>query len=185
KAELKDKLAAASDKEKPGVEQQLEALAERRTTHLPKLEQLRDMAARGVMLKLPLADREIPLIADEWAKPELGSGCVKITPAHDANDYAVWQRNESIGVINILQTDGTLADTVPEKYRGLTMKEARKAVLSDLEAAGVHDPESDVENRLIELAHSDRSKTPIEPFLADQWFVKMDELAQSAMDAIK
>ncbi len=183
-AELREKLAAANDKEKPGVEKQLEALAERRQTHLPKLEQLRDMAARGVMLELPLTGRQIPLIADEWAKPELGSGCVKITPAHDANDYAVWQRNESIGVINILQTDGTLADTVPEKYRGLTMKDARKAVLADLEAAGCHDPEQDVEDRLIELAHSDRSKTPIEPFLADQWFVKMDELAQSAMDAV-
>lgn len=188
-AELREKLATASDKEKPGIEKQLEALAERRKTHLPKLEQLRDMAARGAKLKLPLCDREIPLIADEWAKPELGSGAVKITPAHDANDYAVWQRSvsegkEPIGVINLLQTDGTLADTAPEKYRGLTMKEARKAVLADLETVGAHDPETDVEDRLIELAHSDRSKTPIEPFLADQWFVKMDELAQSAMDAV-
>ena len=73
---------------------------------------------------------------------------------------------------------------VPEKYRGLSMKEARKAVLTDLAEGGFHDPESDVEDRLIDLAHSDRSKTPIEPYLADQWFVKMDELAQSAMDAV-
>ena len=65
---------------------------------LPQLEQLRDMAKRGVMLELPLTGRTIPLIADEWAKPELGSGCVKITPAHDANDYAVWQRHPEIGV---------------------------------------------------------------------------------------
>ena len=188
--ELKEKLAAAPEKERPPIEVQLEALAERRTTHLPKLEQLRDMAARGVKLALPLSDdgtgkpRQIPLIADEWAKPELGSGCVKITPAHDANDYAVWQRNEHIGVHNILNTDGTLNDSVPSKYRGLTMKQARKAVTEDLAACGAHDPESDVEDRLIDLAHSDRSKTPIEPYLADQWFVKMDELAQSAMDAV-
>ncbi|MEO1498144.1 MAG: valine--tRNA ligase [Planctomycetota bacterium] len=183
-AELREKLAAAAEKERPPVEAQLEALAERRKTHLPKLEQLRDMAKRGVQLELPLTGRQIPLIADEWAKPELGSGCVKITPAHDANDYAVWQRNEHIGVQNILNTDGTLNDSVPEKYRGLTMKEARKAVLADLVDGGFHDPEADVEDRLIDLAHSDRSKTPIEPYLADQWFVKMDELAQSAMDAV-
>ncbi len=188
-AELKEKLAAAKENEREPIEKQLEALAERRTTMLPKLEQLRDMAARGVKLQLPLCDREIPLIADIWAKPELGSGCVKITPAHDANDYEVWQRTVNgdgadIGAINIMNADGTLNDTVPEAFRGLTMKKARTAVIEALEACGAHDPESDVEDRVIDLAHSDRSKTPIEPYLADQWFVKMDELAQSAMDAV-
>ncbi|TWT88302.1 Valine--tRNA ligase [Pseudobythopirellula maris] len=178
-AELKEKLAAAPAKEKPPIEAQIEALADRRKTHLPQLEQLRDMAARGVMLELPLTGRQIPLIADEWAKPELGSGCVKITPAHDANDYEVWQRNESIGAINILKPDGTLADSVPEKYRGLTMPQARKAVVADLEAAGLHDPETDREDRLIDLAHSDRSKTAIEPYLADQWFIRMGDHYQT------
>ena len=139
------------------------------------------MAAAGRMLELPLTGRKIPLIADAWAKPELGSGCVKITPAHDANDYEVWQRNSEIGAINILNPDGTLNDSVPEKYRGLTMKKARAAVVDDLEAAGLL---VEIEDREIDLAHSDRSKTPIEPYLADQWFVKMDELAQSAMDAV-
>lgn len=183
-AELKEKLAEAADKDRPAIEAQLEAIAERRTTHLPQLEQLRDMAARGVMLELPLTGRQIPLITDIWAKPELGSGCVKITPAHDANDYEVWQRNQVIAVINIMETDGKLNDSVPEKYCGLTMAKARKAVVADLEELDLHDPETDVEDRQIELAHSDRSKTAIEPFLADQWFVKMDELAQSAMDAV-
>lgn len=183
-AELKEKLAAAPAKEKAPIEKQLEALTERRKTLLPKLIQLRDMAKRGVMLKLPLCDREIPLIADEWAKPELGSGCVKITPAHDPNDYEVYQRHQEIGAISIMKPDGTLADNVPAKYRGLTMPQARKAVVEDLAAGGFHDPEADVEDRVIDLAHSDRSKTPIEPYLADQWFVKMDELAQSAMDAV-
>lgn len=183
-AELKEKLAAAKESEREPIEKQLEALADRRATMLPKLEQLRDMAQRGVMLELPLTGRQIPLIADIWAKPELGSGCVKITPAHDANDYDVWQRNQEIGAINIMNTDGTLGDSVPEKYRGLTMKKARQAVIDDLAEGGFHDPETDVEDREIDLAHSDRSKTPIEPYLADQWFVKMDELAQSAMDAV-
>ncbi|TWT38108.1 Valine--tRNA ligase [Posidoniimonas corsicana] len=188
-AELKEKLAAAPAKEKPPIEAQLEALAERRESKLPQLEQLRDMAARGVMLKLPLTGRQIPLIADEWAKPELGSGCVKITPAHDANDYEVWQRSisgegQSIGAINIMTTEGKLNDSVPQKYRGLTMKDARKAVVEDLTELGLHDPETDREDRVIDLAHSDRSKTPIEPYLADQWFVEMGSLAQSAIDAL-
>ncbi|QDT67839.1 Valine--tRNA ligase [Planctomycetes bacterium MalM25] len=183
-AELREKLAAANDKERPAIEKQIEALDERRKTHLPTLEKLRDMAARGVMLELPLTDRQIPLIADEWAKPELGSGFVKITPAHDPNDYEVGGRHPEIGAINLMNTDGTLNESVPEKYRGLSMKEARKAVIADLAECGCHDPETDVEDRLIDLAHSDRSKTPIEPYLADQWFVKMDELAQSAMDAV-
>ena len=77
-----------------------------------------------------------------------------------------------------MNTDGTLNDSVPEKYRGLTMKKARQAVIDDLAEGGFHDPETDVEDREIDLAHSDRSKTPIEPYLADQWFVKMDELAR-------
>ncbi len=189
KKELTDKLAEAPAKEKPPIEAQLEALADREKTKLPQLQTLAEMAARGVMLELPLTGRKIPLITDIWAKPELGSGCVKITPAHDANDYEVWQRTMhgdglDIGAINILNPDGTLNENVPEKYRGLTMKAARKAVEEDLTALQLHDPETDREDREIDLAHSDRSKTPIEPYLADQWFVKMDELAQSAMDAV-
>ncbi len=133
------------------------------------------------MLELPLTGRKIPLVADPWAKPELGSGCVKITPAHDQNDYDVWQRHPEIGAINILNPDGTLNDNVPEKYRGMTVMKAREAVVADMEAAGLL---VEREDRDIDLAHSDRSKTPIEPYLADQWFIKMDELAQSAIDAV-
>ena len=183
-AELEQRLAAAPDKEKDEIQSQIDNIRERRESYLPKLTQLCDMAQRGVHLQLPLTDRTIPLICDPWAKPELGSGCVKITPAHDANDYEVWQRNPEIGAINILNPEGTLNDQVPEKYRGLIIPKARKAVVADLVDAELHDPETDVEDRLIDLAHSDRSKTPIEPYLADQWFVKMDELAQSAMDAV-
>ena len=183
-AELEAKLAAAPAKEKDEIQAQLDAVSGRRQSALPQLEQLRDMALDGRMLELPLTGRTIPLIADEWAKPELGSGCVKITPAHDENDYQVWQRNLDIGAINILNPDGTLNDAVPEKYRGLTVKKARQAVVDDLEAAGLYNPDSDREDREIDLAHSDRSKTPIEPYLADQWFVEMDELAQTAMDAV-
>lgn len=179
-ADLREKLADATAKEQPEVQKQIDALEKRRAAMLPGLIQLRDMAADGRMLQLPLTDRTIPLVADEWAKPELGSGCVKITPAHDPNDYEVGKR-VGLPMINILNPDGTLNGEAG-KYQGLTIPEARKAVVADLDAIELL---GDIEDRDIELPHSDRSKTPIEPYLADQWFVKMDELAESAMRAVR
>jgi valyl-tRNA synthetase len=191
-AALNRKRTEAAAKDGAAIDDQIAAIRERRKTHLPQLLKLRDMAQRGVMLELPLTGRTIPLIADEWAKPELGSGCVKITPAHDENDYQVGQRHPEIGAINIMTVDGHLNDAVPEKYRGLKMHtKARDAVVADMEAAGLYNPETDREDREIDLAHSDRSKTPIEPYLADQWFLQMqdvhevgDGLAQLAMNAV-
>ncbi len=178
-ADLKDKLAAASENDKEAVQSQLDELATRRKELLPQLEMLRDMAADGRMLLLPLIERKIPLVVDEWAKPELGSGCVKITPAHDPNDYEVGLR-AGLPMINILNPEGTM-NAQAGKYQGLTIKKAREAVVADLESLNLMEL---IEDREIELAHSDRSKTPIEPYLADQWFVRMDQLAQSAMDAV-
>jgi valyl-tRNA synthetase len=188
-AALREKLITASEKEKGELEEQMTALMDRRTAVERQLIRLRDMAKRGVMLELPLTGRQIPLIADEWAKPELGAGAVKITPAHDANDHAVWQRHPEIGIINIMNPDGTLNENAPPIYRGMLMKQARTQIIHDMELQVVngqqlYDPNTDCEDREIDLAHSDRSKTPIEPYLADQWFVKMDELAQTAMDAV-
>ena len=178
-AGLKDRIASASAKEKPELEAELEDAQKRLETHLPLLIQLRDMAKAGRKLMLPLVNREIPLVADEWAKPELGSGCVKITPAHDPNDYEVGLRQD-LPMVNILNPEGTLnANAGP--YEGMTILKARDAVVADLEKQGLM---VEVEDRIIELAHSDRSKTPIEPYLADQWFVKMANLAQTAMDAV-
>ncbi len=176
---LQDKLANAPAKEREALQVELDALRDRRTTHLPMLQQLAAMAARGAMLELPLTERQIPLIADVWAKPELGSGCVKITPAHDHNDYEVGLRCD-LPMLNILNTDGTL-NAEAGKYQGLTVRKARAAVVADLEELELM---VEIEDREIPLAHSDRSKTPIEPFLADQWFVKMEQLAQNAMDAV-
>ncbi|HXT57928.1 MAG TPA: valine--tRNA ligase [Pirellulales bacterium] len=178
-AELRQKLAAAGDKERPELESQFGALAERRKTVLPTLVKLRNMALAGRRLLLPLVDREIPLVADEWAKPELGSGCVKITPAHDPNDYEVGKRQD-LPMVNILNPDGTL-NVAAGAYQGQPMLKARERVVAEMDALGLL---VEVEDREIDLAHSDRSKTPIEPYLADQWFVKMDQLAQSAMDAV-
>ncbi|TWU33322.1 valine--tRNA ligase [Novipirellula artificiosorum] len=177
--ELREKLSAVSAGEKDDIQQQLDRLQQRRNEMLPLLIKLRDMARDGRMLTLPLMNREIPLIADEWAKPEMGTGCVKITPAHDPNDYEVGKR-AGLPMINILNPDGTMnAETGP--YEGLTISKCRNKVVDDLENL---DLLGEIEDREIELPHSDRSKTPIEPYLADQWFVAMAELAQSAMDAV-
>ena len=178
-ASLREKRSEAGESEKREIDQQLSNLDKRRKEMLTQLIQLRDMALDGRQLKLPLVDREIPLVVDVWAKPELGSGCVKITPAHDPNDYEVGQR-AGLPMINILNPDGTI-NSEGGPYEGCTIPEVRKRVVADLESQGLL---GDVEDREIELPLSDRSKTPIEPYLADQWFVAMDELAQSAMDAV-
>ena len=142
----------------------------------------------GKTVTIPLNDREIPIIADGLlADPELGTGCVKVTPAHDPNDYACWQRNPQIGIINILNKDGTINEN-GGKYQGMDRYKARDAVTKDMEELGYFEGKED---RDIPLAFSDRSKTPIEPYLSDQWFVKMGDLAagkpglaQTAMDAV-
>jgi valyl-tRNA synthetase len=188
--ELRERLEKAPAKDKEAIQTQIDNVVERRKTMLPHLELLRDMAKDGRKLMLPLVNRPIPLVADEWAKPEMGTGCVKITPAHDPNDYEVGKR-QSLPMVNIMNPDGTInANGGP--YQGLTMAKARVKVIEDLEKLGLFDPEKDVEDREIELPHSDRSKTPIEPYLADQWFVKMSDhddgrpgLAQLAMDAVQ
>ena len=176
---LREKRAAASPKEQPDIDKAIEELQSRRRDLLPVLQTLAAMARAGRTVRLPLLGRTIPLVADEWAKPDMGSGCVKITPAHDPNDYDVGRR-QNLPMINILKPDGTLnAEAGP--YAGLTIHKARTKVVADLEAAGQL---VQVEDRVIDLAHSDRSKTPIEPYLADQWFIRMDELAQPALDAV-
>ncbi|MBL4846833.1 MAG: valine--tRNA ligase [Planctomycetes bacterium] len=166
------KLAEASDKDRADAQAELDRLEARRESHLPGLLKLVAMAKAGATIRLPLMDREIPLILDEWAKPELGSGCVKITPAHDPNDYQVWQRHLEIGAINILSDDGTLnAHAGP--YQGDDMFTARDRVVADLDALGFL---AEVEDREIEIGFSDRSKTAIQPYLSQQWFVRMEDV---------
>jgi valyl-tRNA synthetase len=142
----------------------------------------------GLKCRIPVTGRDIPIIADALlAKKELGTGCVKVTPAHDHNDYACGLRN-NLEQINILNPDATINEHGGEKYQGLDRYDCRTKIVADMETLG-HFVE--VEDRKIELAHSDRSKSPVEPYLSDQWFVKMDDwadgkpgLAQSAMDAV-
>jgi len=178
-AELQSRLENAPEKQKAELQAELDDVRERRRTLLPDLLKLRDMARDGRQVMLPLVNRPIPLVADVWAKPELGTGCVKITPAHDPNDYEVGLR-QNLPMVNILNLDGTMNENAGP-YRGQTIMQARENVVADMERLGLM---SKVEDRAIDLAHSDRSKTPIEPLLTDQWFVKMDRLAQMAMDAV-
>jgi valyl-tRNA synthetase len=176
-AEQKLELSAAKDKE--SVQAQIDGLKQRQIELLPQLQRLAAMARDGRKVRLPLSDREIPLVVDAWAKPELGSGCVKITPAHDANDYEVAQRC-GLPMINIMNPDGTIHSN-GGRFDGLTMSKARVQVVEAMNALGMLEK---TEDRQIELKHSDRSKTPIEPYLADQWFVAMGQLSQSAIDAV-
>ena len=141
----------------------------------------------GKTVTIPLNGREIPIIADGLlADPSLGTGCVKVTPAHDPNDYACWQRHPEIGIINILNPDGTI-NAVGGKYQDMDRAKAREAVVKEMEDLGFFEGKED---RVVPLKYSDRSKTPIEPYLSDQWFVRMSDrddgkpgLAQMAMDA--
>ena len=144
----------------------------------PTDERYTDMVGKTV--RLPLSDRDIPIVADALlANKELGTGAVKVTPAHDPNDYACALRND-LPMINILNPNGTINEN-GGRFEGLAVPDARKQVIEAMDAAGHF---HEVEDRRIPLAHSDRSKTPIEPYLSDQWFVKMDSLAQSAIDAV-
>ncbi|MDO5566865.1 MAG: class I tRNA ligase family protein, partial [Planctomycetia bacterium] len=177
--ELLAEIETAPDKEKADKQTELDALRQRREEMLPLLVKLSKMAADGRKVRLPLLNREIPLIGDVWAKPNLGTGCVKITPAHDPNDYEVGRR-QNLEMINLLNPDATYNKNAGP-YAGLAIPAVRKAVLKDLEAQELL---VKVEDRQIEIAVSDRSKTFIEPYLNDQWFVKMDMLAQTAMDAV-
>ena len=135
----------------------------------------------GKKLKLPLTGKEIPIIADEYVDKEFGTGMVKITPAHDPNDWEVGKRH-NLEVINLLTPDGRLNENVPEKYRGLKPEAARKLVIEDLAAAGLFKGE---EKMVHSVGHCYRCKTVVEPYLSDQWFVKMKPMADKALAAWK
>ena len=170
---LEARAGRAPQRERPALQEQLAGLRQRRQTHLDRLVRLAEMAAAGRLIRLPLLDRPIPLITDEWAKPDVGSGCVKITPGHDPNDYEVWQRHrDRIGLINILHPDGSLNDAAGP-YAGLDRVAARTRVAADLESAGLLDR---IEPHRVEIGHSDRSGTAIEPYLSRQWYVRMGDV---------
>jgi valyl-tRNA synthetase len=135
----------------------------------------------GKTITLPLVGREIPIIADDYVDPAFGSGCVKITPAHDFNDYAMGQRH-ILPMINIFTVDACINDNAPQDYRGLDRYAARKKVLADLETLNLLEKTDD--HKLM-VPRGDRSGQVIEPYLTDQWFVKIEPLAKPAIEAVE
>ena len=135
----------------------------------------------GRQVRLPLAERPIPIIADDYVDPEFGTGCVKITPAHDFADYEVGQRHD-LPMINILDEDARLNDSVPDTYRGLDRFEARERVVADLDALGLLDG---IDTHTMNVPRGDRSDAIVEPFLTDQWYVKTKPLAGPAIEAVE
>jgi len=135
----------------------------------------------GKMVKLPLTDREIPVIADDYVDREFGTGVVKVTPAHDFNDYQVGLRH-NLPMINLFTPVAAINDNAPEKYRGLDRYEARKVILAELEDLGIL-----VETRAhkLQVPRGDRTQQVIEPYLTDQWFVKMDVLAKRGLELVE
>ena len=156
----------------------------------PDDERYQDLVGKEV--ELPLTGRTIPVIADAYADPEFGSGCVKITPAHDRNDYAAWFRNQVIipqfrkmpneGLINIFTIDARINENGPEAYQGLDRFEARKQIVADLEAQDLIEK---IEPYRHVIPRGDRSHAVIEPYLTDQWFVKVKSLADPAIAAVE
>ncbi|PIE00695.1 MAG: valine--tRNA ligase [Thiothrix nivea] len=139
----------------------------------PEDERYRHLVGRHVLL--PLVNRLIPIVADEHADPEKGTGCVKITPAHDFNDYQVGQRHH-LEMINIFTIDASLNDEAPEKYRGMDRYDARKQIVADLDMLGLLD---EVKDHKLMVPRGDRSGAVIEPYLTDQWYVDLTRDVQS------
>jgi valyl-tRNA synthetase len=138
-----------------------------------------DLVGREV--RLPLVDRLIPIIADEYVDPEFGTGCVKITPAHDFNDYEVGQRH-NLPMINIFTNDASLNEAVPVAFRGLDRLAARKQVVTQLQALDLVDK---IDDHKLMVPRGDRSGAVVEPYLTDQWYVRAAPLAKPAIEAVE
>jgi len=135
----------------------------------------------GKTASLPLVGRNIPIIADSMVDPEFGTGCVKVTPAHDLNDYEVGIRH-NLEVINIMNSDGSISNKAPDKYVGMSREDARKEIVNNLKDLGCLTKEEDY---LHKVGFSERGNVPIEYYLSEQWFLKMKNLAKPASKAVK
>lgn len=135
----------------------------------------------GKLVQLPLTDRTIPIIADDYVEKDFGSGCVKITPAHDFNDYAVGQRHK-LTPINIFTPEAHINENAPEKYRGMERFKARAQIVKDLEALGLIEK---IEKHLSKIPRGEKTDAVIEPYLTEQWYMKMQPLAEPAIAAVE
>jgi len=135
----------------------------------------------GKTIILPLSNREIPIIADDYVDPEFGTGVVKITPAHDFNDYEIGKRHD-LEMINILTVDAAINENAPVAYRGLDRFDARKQIVTDMESAGLLEK---IEDHTLKVPRGDRSGVVIEPYLTNQWYVAVESLAKPAIEAVE
>ena len=135
----------------------------------------------GKFVLLPLCNRRIPIIADDYVDSEFGTGCVKITPAHDFNDYEVGKRH-NLEMINILTDDAAINDNAPAAYRGMDRFDARKKVIADIEALGLLEK---IDPHKLKVPRGDRTNTVIEPYLTNQWYVAVQSLADPAIKAVE
>lgn len=135
----------------------------------------------GKEIRLPITGRLIPIIADDYVDPEFGTGCVKITPAHDFNDYDMGKRH-GLPMINIFTPDAKVNDEAPEAYQGLDRFDARKAIVAQLEADGAL---VKIDDHKLKVPRGDRTGAVIEPYLTDQWYVAIEELAKPAIEAVE
>jgi len=145
----------------------------------PNDERYKDLV--GKFVDLPLCNRKIPIIADDYADPEFGTGCVKITPAHDFNDYEVGKRN-NLKIINILTDKACINENAPAVYQGLDRFEARKKIVEDMQALGLVET---IEPHKLKVPRGDRSGVVIEPYLTSQWYVAVQSLADPAIKAVE
>ena len=144
----------------------------------PEDERYKDLI--GKTIDLPLVGRKIPIIADKYVDPEFGTGCVKVTPAHDPNDFLIGERH-NLEFINIMNEDASMNSNVPNKYQKLSREQARKAIIEDMDKDNNLDKIEDYSNK---IGYSERGNVPIEFYLSDQWFLKMTSLAKPALEAV-
>ena len=144
----------------------------------PDDERYKDLIGQTVLL--PLVNREIPIFADDYVEMEFGTGAVKVTPAHDVNDYEMGKRH-NLEMINIFNEDASTNDRVPEGFRNLDRYEVRKKVVKEFDDLGLLDKVEDYQNK---VGYSERGGVPIEPYLSEQWFMKMDELTKPALEVV-
>ena len=135
----------------------------------------------GEDIVLPIVGRSIPIIADDYVDPDFGTGCVKITPAHDFNDYEIGKRHR-LPMYNVLTDDAALNDEVPGPYRGLDRFDARKKIVAEFKRLGLLEK---VEDYVVKIPRGDRSHSVVEPYLTDQWYVKIEPLAKPAIEAVE
>lgn len=145
----------------------------------PDDDRYKDLVGQEIIL--PIVGRHIPIIADEYVDPEFGTGCVKITPAHDFNDYDIGKRHD-LEMYNILTDDAALNDEVPEAYRGLDRFVAREKIVAEFQELGLLE---EIEDYTVKIPRGDRSHAVVEPYLTDQWYVKIEPLAKPAIEAVE